>query len=131
MRRLILLMAAMGAAMLLVSGVAYALTVVQCDGTGDQDPATGQCQGTDQNDDITGTDQADLISALGGFDVHQFDSVIDCYLLGNCLNTLFNRTRSHCQPPKKPVAQNKKWARTHRTKPPRSEQAVNYTEREL
>ncbi|MEP6719643.1 MAG: hypothetical protein ABJB21_10890, partial [bacterium] len=30
---------------------------------------------------------------------------------------------------KKPVAQNKKWARTHRTRPPRSEQAVNYTER--
>jgi len=32
---------------------------------------------------------------------------------------------------KKPVAQNKKWARTHRTRPPRSEQAVNYTERQV
>lgn len=41
MGRLILLMAAMGAAMLLVSGVAYALSV-QCDGTGDQDPDSGE-----------------------------------------------------------------------------------------
>jgi hypothetical protein len=66
----------------------------------------------------------------GHFGVHQLDSMIDCHLLGDCPNTLFNRTCSHCQPTsKKPVAQNKKWARTHRTKPPRSEQAVNYTER--
>jgi hypothetical protein len=43
-RRLILLMAAMGAAMLLVvSGVAYALSV-QCDGTGDQDPDLGNAR---------------------------------------------------------------------------------------
>jgi len=31
----------------------------------------------------------------------------------------------------KPFAQKKKWARTHRTRPPRFEQAVNYTERKL
>src|SRR5215211_3302176 len=66
-RRLILLMAAMGAAVLLASGVAYALSV-QCDGTGDQDPDPGQCRGTNQNDGITGTAQRDLIFALGGFD---------------------------------------------------------------
>lgn len=56
MRGLILLMAAMGAAVLLVSGVAYALAV-QCDGAGDQDPDTGQCRGTNQNDVINGTAQ--------------------------------------------------------------------------
>jgi hypothetical protein len=68
-RRLILLMAAMGAAMLLVvSGVAYALSV-QCDGTGDQDPDLGECQGTDLSDVITGTAQRDIILALGGLDV--------------------------------------------------------------
>src|SRR5215203_3759470 len=67
-RRLILLMAAMGAAVLLVSGVAYALSV-QCDGVGDQDPDLGECAGTDQNDVITGTALRDIILALGGLDV--------------------------------------------------------------
>jgi Ca2+-binding RTX toxin-like protein len=67
-RRLILLMAAMGAAMLLVSGVAYALSV-QCDGTGDQDPVLGGCAGTNQNDVINGTALRDIILALGGLDV--------------------------------------------------------------
>jgi Ca2+-binding RTX toxin-like protein len=60
-------MAAMAAAVLVVSGVAYALSV-QCDGAGDQDPDPGQCRGTNQNDVITGTAQRDLIFALGGFD---------------------------------------------------------------
>jgi len=32
--------------------------------------------------------------------------------------------------PEKPLAQKKKWARTHRTIPPRFDQAVNYTERQ-
>jgi Ca2+-binding RTX toxin-like protein len=67
-RRLILLMTAMAAAVLVVSGVAYALSV-QCDGVGDQDPVPGECAGTDQNDVITGTDQRDIILALGGLDV--------------------------------------------------------------
>jgi Ca2+-binding RTX toxin-like protein len=62
-----LLMATMGATVLLMSGVAYALTV-QCDGAGDQDPAAGQCRGTLGDDDITGTDQKDSIVALRGFD---------------------------------------------------------------
>jgi hypothetical protein len=45
-RRLILLMVAMGAAMLVVSGAAYALSV-QCDVANDKDPDLGECQGTD------------------------------------------------------------------------------------
>ena len=67
MRRLILLMAAMGTAVLMVSGVAYALSV-QCDGAGDQDPNPGRCVGTQEDDQITGTDQRDVIRALDGFD---------------------------------------------------------------
>ena len=67
-RRLILVMAAMGAAMLVVSGFAYALSV-QCDGTGDKNPDPGECRGTDQNDVITGTALRDQILALGGLDV--------------------------------------------------------------
>jgi Ca2+-binding RTX toxin-like protein len=66
-RRLILLMAAMAAVLVVVSGVAYALSV-QCDGTNDQDPDPGQCRGTNQNDVITGTAQRDIIFALAGFD---------------------------------------------------------------
>jgi len=66
-RRLILLMAAMGASVLLVSGVAYALTI-QCGGAGDQDPNPGLCLGTQDDDEITGTNQPDVIRALGGFD---------------------------------------------------------------
>ena len=54
--------------MVLVSGVAYALSV-QCDGTGDQDPDPGECAGTEQNDVITGTALRDIILALGGRDV--------------------------------------------------------------
>ena len=67
MRRLILLMAAMGASVLLVSGVAYALTI-QCGGAGDQDPDPGLCLGTQDDDEITGTNQPDVIRALSGFD---------------------------------------------------------------
>jgi Ca2+-binding RTX toxin-like protein len=66
-RRPLILMALMAATVLLVSGVAYALSV-QCDGVGDQDPATGQCQGTDEDDSINGTAKADIIFALGGLD---------------------------------------------------------------
>src|SRR5215204_4720526 len=67
-RRLILLMAAIGATVLVVSGVAYALSV-QCDGTGDQDPDPFECAGTNLSDVITGTAQGDIILALGGPDV--------------------------------------------------------------
>src|SRR5215218_474946 len=61
-------MAAMGATMLVVSTVAYALSV-QCDSPTDPDPDPGECQGTDQSDVITGTAQRDIILALGGLDV--------------------------------------------------------------
>jgi hypothetical protein len=69
MKRILLLLAAMAAALVAASGVAYAVNVVQCDGTGDQDPDPGECQGTEQNDRITGTAQRDIILALGGIDV--------------------------------------------------------------
>ena len=49
----------MGAAVLLASGVAYAPSV-QCD--------TGQCRGTQQDDEITGTDERDRIFAYNGYD---------------------------------------------------------------
>ena len=62
-----LMMAAMGAAVLLASGVAYALSV-QCDGAGDQDPDPGQCRGNAENDVIVGTDLPDVIFALNGYD---------------------------------------------------------------
>jgi hypothetical protein len=52
------------AGLLVMGGVAYALTI-QCDGTGDQDPDPGQCAGTDEADEITGTAQRDLIFARG------------------------------------------------------------------
>lgn len=67
MRRAAML-AVVGSVLLVAfAGVAYALTV-QCDGTGDQDPDPGQCQGTEQSDFIAGTDVRDVIFALGGFD---------------------------------------------------------------
>ena len=72
-----------------------------------------------------------LVFRPGDFGVYQFQSVVDCYSFGNCLHPLFNRTRAHVSSDacRKPVAQKKKWARTHRTIPPRFEQVVNYTER--
>jgi len=66
-RRFVLMMAAMGATVLLASGVAYALDV-RCDRASDPDPAPGQCLGTPEDDDITGSTQADIIRALNGFD---------------------------------------------------------------
>jgi Ca2+-binding RTX toxin-like protein len=67
MRRAVLL-AVVGSVLLVAfAGVAYALSV-QCDGAGDQDPDPGQCQGTEQSDQITGTDVRDVIFALGGRD---------------------------------------------------------------
>jgi hypothetical protein len=69
MRRTLLLLATMVTGVLLVSGVAYALSV-QCDGTGDQDPDPGECRGTPNADNIEGTDfGAERIDALAGNDV--------------------------------------------------------------
>jgi len=66
-RRLILLMAAMAAAVLVVGGVAYALSV-QCGGEGDQDPDPIGCAGTAQDDTINGTEIGEVIDARGGDD---------------------------------------------------------------
>jgi Ca2+-binding RTX toxin-like protein len=67
MRRILVMLAAMSATVLMVSGVAYALAVT-CDGTGDRDPDTGECRGTAEDDVITGTALRDVIFALNGFD---------------------------------------------------------------
>jgi hypothetical protein len=40
-RRAVLLLLAMATALVVVGGVAYALTTVQCDGVGDQNPPSG------------------------------------------------------------------------------------------
>ncbi|HEX5848897.1 MAG TPA: hypothetical protein VFY59_06840 [Rubrobacter sp.] len=67
MRRLILLLATIGATVLLASGVAYALDV-RCDAASDPDTAPGQCLGTPDDDEIFGTARPDVIRALNGFD---------------------------------------------------------------
>jgi Ca2+-binding RTX toxin-like protein len=77
MRRTLLLLATMVTGVLLVSGVAYALSV-QCDGTGDQDPDPGECQGTQNADSISSTYVRDqLIKALDGNDDVTGDDVRD------------------------------------------------------
>jgi Ca2+-binding RTX toxin-like protein len=76
MRRTLLLLATMVTGVLLVSGVAYALSV-QCDGTGDQDPDPGECQGTPNADNISGTFGAEVIKALAGNDVVDPDVGMD------------------------------------------------------
>jgi Ca2+-binding RTX toxin-like protein len=61
-------MAAMGAAMLLlVSGVAYALTI-QCDDGGDQNPDPGECYGTEESDNMTGNSYPEVILSFSGND---------------------------------------------------------------
>jgi Ca2+-binding RTX toxin-like protein len=60
-------MATMSFAVLVIGGVAYALTI-QCDGTGDQDPELGVCEGTSASDNMTGNPYFEIISARGGDD---------------------------------------------------------------
>ena len=68
MKRIFMLLATMALGVLLVSGVAYAMSVT-CDGTGDQDPTPGVCQGTENKDTIRGTEGgAEVIKALAGPD---------------------------------------------------------------
>jgi Ca2+-binding RTX toxin-like protein len=70
MRRTLLLLTTLVTGVLLVSGVAYALHGgIHCDGTGDQDPTPGECQGTPNADRILGTESAEQIYALAGNDV--------------------------------------------------------------
>jgi RTX calcium-binding nonapeptide repeat (4 copies) len=66
-RRLILLMAAMAAALVAASGVAYALTFTCGDLQTDPDPG-GECTGTPQDDIITGTSESDTIHGRSGSD---------------------------------------------------------------
>jgi Ca2+-binding RTX toxin-like protein len=58
-RRTVLLLASVGLAVLLASGVALAATV-RCEG--------GECRGTQKDDNIVGTDRRDVVEALGGDD---------------------------------------------------------------
>jgi Ca2+-binding RTX toxin-like protein len=69
MKRIFMLMATMALGVLIVGGVAYAMSVT-CDGTNDQDPDPGECQGTPNADRISGTDDfgAEQIYALAGAD---------------------------------------------------------------
>jgi Ca2+-binding RTX toxin-like protein len=60
MRKIVLLLASMALAVVLTSGVAWALNYVQCTG--------GACAGTEVEDSIQGSDVNDQISALGGAD---------------------------------------------------------------
>jgi Ca2+-binding RTX toxin-like protein len=67
MRRALLL-AVVGAVLVVAfAGVAFA-AVIQCDTATDRDPDPGQCAGTNNPDQITGTAGADQILALGGND---------------------------------------------------------------
>jgi Ca2+-binding RTX toxin-like protein len=65
-RRAVLLLVAMATALVVVGGVAYALTFT-CDDPGDQpgdqNPALGTCWGTEVSDNITGTSGDDVIHA--------------------------------------------------------------------
>ena len=62
MRKTVLLCAALLAAMLLASGVAWALTTITC-------TASKSCQGTGGDDEIYGTDLRDVIIPYDGNDV--------------------------------------------------------------
>ena len=62
-----LVLLAMGTALLMAGGVAWAATFT-CDQVGDRDPDPGQCQGTNRADQIQGTDNPEEIRALAGDD---------------------------------------------------------------
>ena len=67
------------------------------------------------------------------FGVNQLQPVLRRHTLGNLSDTLSNRTLTHLQTRsfklvQMALTQKKKWARTHRMKPPRFEQAEDYTE---
>ena len=66
-KRTALLLAAVVTTLMACSGVALAVTVVNC-GSLSQDPLTPLCEGTKQTDDIRGRDAGDDILAYGGND---------------------------------------------------------------
>ena len=68
MRPTLLVMATMSFAVLVIGGVAYALTFT-CDTNLDADPDTGECKGTPRDDHIDGTEDPDNIDARAGADV--------------------------------------------------------------
>jgi Ca2+-binding RTX toxin-like protein len=67
MRRTILLLATMALAVLVVGGVAYALTFTCDDPLTDPDPG-GICTGTPEDDRMIGTDGPDVMEGLAGDD---------------------------------------------------------------
>jgi Ca2+-binding RTX toxin-like protein len=66
-KRTVLLLAAIVTTLMACSGVALAVTVVNC-GSLLQDPLTPLCEGTGQDDDIMGRNAGDNILAIGGND---------------------------------------------------------------
>jgi Ca2+-binding RTX toxin-like protein len=71
MRRILVLLATMATAVLVASGVAYALNEIDCDGPGDTDPDPLECRGTLKSDEIDGTQdpQGEEIRGLAGKDL--------------------------------------------------------------
>jgi len=67
MKRILLMATTMLFAVLVVGGVAYALTFT-CDTPDDANPVTGQCLGTSDSDNITGTTGDDTIDSDPGND---------------------------------------------------------------
>lgn len=64
----LLLVGAMALALVLAGGVALAADFI-CDGTGDNNPDPGICEGTNNSDVITGTSNGEFIFALDGDDI--------------------------------------------------------------
>jgi hypothetical protein len=69
-----------------------------------------------------------LVVRPGDLGMNQLDTVVNRDVFGDCPYPFLNRTGTHARLPKRSLAQKKKWARTHRTRPPCFEQAVDYTE---
>jgi Ca2+-binding RTX toxin-like protein len=66
-KRILVLLATMGVALVVIGGVAYALTFT-CDTAADPNRSLGECSGTEDSDNITGTSGADVIHAKAGND---------------------------------------------------------------
>ena len=92
MRRILLLATTTLFAVLVIGGVAYALTFT-CDGQGDPDPG-GECLGTETSDDITGTAGGDRILALEGDDTVDARGASDLVIGNEGADTLHGRSGS-------------------------------------
>ena len=91
-RRILLLATTMLFAVLVIGGVAYALTFT-CDGQGDPDPG-GECTGTETSDDITGTTGGDRVLALEGDDTVDARGGRDLVIGNEGADTLHGRNGS-------------------------------------